>query len=285
MKSIHVSHHGKLARRKWKSRIFTLLLGIAVAVAILPLASVLVYVIHQGFGALNLDFFTQLPKPVGEVGGGMVNAIFGSVLLIGLASFVGVPVGVATGIYLSEYAQGKLAKTLRFAIDNLTSIPSIITGLFAYALLVMPMKRFSAHAGGVALAVIMIPIVARTTEELLKLVPQHIREAGLALGIPRWKVILSVVVRGSLGGISTGIMLAVARAAGETAPLLFTAFNNQFAFRGLDQPVASLPVQIYTYAISPYEDWHQKAWAGSLVLVAFVLALNLFTRLILRKKG
>lgn len=285
MKSIRGSHHRRLARRKWKSRFFTILLGTAVMIAILPLASVLIYVIYQGVGALNIDFFTQMPKPVGEVGGGMANAIFGSILLIAIASTVGVPVGVATGIYLSEYAQGKLAKTLRFAIDNLTSIPSIITGIFAYALLVIPMKRFSANAGGAALAVIMIPIVARTTEELLKLVPQHIREAGLALGIPRWKVILSVVVRGSLSGISTGIMLAVARAAGETAPLLFTAFNNQFSFRGLDQPVASLPVQIYTYAISPYEDWHQKAWAGALVLVFFVLTLNLFTRLILRQKG
>jgi phosphate transport system permease protein len=257
----------------------------AAFVAIAPLISVFAYVIQQGFPALNLDFFLELPKPVGVSGGGMANAMLGSVVMIALASIVGVPIGIAGGVYLSEYGVGKLATALRFSIDLLASIPSIIIGLFAYAMLVLPMKRFSALAGGLALAIIMIPTIARTTEELLKLVPIHIREAGLALGIPRWKVTLRVVLRGALGGIMTGIMLAVARAGGETAPLLLTALNSQFWLKGLDQPVASLPVQIYNYAISPYDDWHRQAWAAALILVLFVFTLNLCTRLLIRRQA
>ncbi len=211
--------------------------------------------------------------------------MIGSLILIILASAVGIPWGIATGVYLSEYGNGKLANLLRFVVDLLASIPSIIIGIFVYALLVAPLGGFSAIAGGVALAIIMIPVVARTTEELLKLVPVHIREAGLGLGIPRWKVILRVVLRGSMGGIVTGVMLAVARAAGETAPLLFTALNNRFWSTALDEPIASLPVQIYTYAISPFEDWHRQAWAAALILVMFVLTMNLLTRMLLRRRS
>jgi phosphate transport system permease protein len=272
-------------RRKTHNRVMVGVLFLAAVVAIVPLLSVFVYVVRQGFTAINLDFFTQLPKPVGETGGGMANALLGTAWLVGLASAAGVPWGIAAGVYLSEYGRGKLATTLRFVTDLMTSIPSIIIGLFAYALFVLPMKRFSVLAGAASLAVIMIPVVTRTTEELLKLVPTHIREAGLALGLPRWKVTLRIVLRGAMGGIATGVMLAVARVAGETAPLLFTAFSNRFWNRGLDQPTASLPVQIYTYAISPYEDWHRQAWAGALVLVVFVLILNLTTRLVLRRPG
>lgn len=271
-------------RRKFRNRLMCTLLFLMGVCAVVPLLSVFAYVIQQGGSSLNWDFFTQLPKPVGELGGGMANALFGTALLVAMASLVGVPWGIAAGVYLAEYGNGKLAQVLRFTTDLMTSIPSIIVGLFAYAMIVLPMKRFSAHAGAFALAVIMIPVVARTTEELLRLVPNHIREAGLALGIPRWRVTLRIVLRGSLGGITTGIMLAVARVAGETAPLLFTAFSNRFWSRGLDQPIASLPVQIYTYAISPYEDWHRQAWAGSLVLVLFVFVLNLSVRFALKSR-
>lgn len=278
----HLSAHD--FRRKVTNHFMRGVLLLAAVVAIAPLVSVFVYVIKQGFPALNLDFLLQIPKPIGEVGGGMANAIIGSALMIVIASLGGVPLGIAGGVYLSEYGTGKLAAVLRFSIDILASIPSIIVGIFAYAVIVMPMKRFSALAGGASLAIIMIPTISRTTEELLKLVPIHIREAGLALGIPRWKVILKIVLMGSMGGITTGIMLAVARAAGETAPLLLTALNSQFWFKGVDQPIASLPVQIYNYAISPYDDWHRQAWAGALILVLFVFSLNLMTRLIIRRK-
>jgi phosphate transport system permease protein len=212
----------------------------------------------------------------------MGNAVLGTLILVGLAAVVGVPIGISAGIYLSEYGVGKIATSLRFTIDLLASVPSIIIGLFAYALLVIPLKGFSAYAGSAALAVIMIPTIARSTEELLKLVPVHIREAGLALGIPRWKVIVKIVLRGSRSGIATGVMLAVARAAGETAPLLFTALNSRFWPSGLRAPIASLPVQIYTYAISPYDDWHHQAWAGALLLVGCVFIFNLLTRVALR---
>lgn len=272
-------------RRKWHNRLMVTLLSIASVVAIVPLLSVFGYVIQQGWPALSVGFFTQVPAPVGESGGGILNAMLGSLILVGVASLIGVPWGIGIGIFLSEFGQGKLAQTLRVVMDLLASIPSIVIGLFAYAMLVAPFGRFSALSGALALAILMIPTVARTTEELLKLMPTHIREAGLALGIPRWRVILQVVVRGSLGGISTGVILAIARAAGETAPLLFTALNNRFLSANLTQPIASLPVQIYTYAVSPYEEWHAKAWAASLVLVMFVFVLNLATRLALARSG
>ncbi|MBY0472418.1 phosphate ABC transporter permease PstA [bacterium] len=258
-------------------------LALAAALVLIPLLSVFAYVVKQGISSVNWNFFTQLPKPVGETGGGMANALLGTIELVLLAMLVGVPWGVATGVYLAEYGRGKFARALGFCVDLMTSVPSIVVGLFTYTILVMPFKRFSAMAGGASLAIIMIPIVARTTEELLKLVPNHIREAGLALGIPRWKVTLWIVLRGSMSGIITGVMLAVARVAGETAPLLFTAFNNSYWSFKLDQPIASLPIQIYNYAISPFEDWHRQAWAGALVLVCFVLVLNLSTRILMRQ--
>lgn len=272
----------KDGRRKNKNRVMISLLSLASLVAIFPLLNVFIYLLQQGAPAINLDFFTHIAKPVGEVGGGMANAILGTGILILLASSIGIPLGIAAGVYLSEYQSGKISKWLRFSVDMLTSVPSIIIGIFTYAILVKPLKHFSALAGGIALAIIMLPVIARTTEEILKLVPQHVREAGLALGIPRWKVILFIVVRGSIGGLTTGIMLAVARAAGETAPLLFTAFSSQYWPKGLMEPIASLPVQIYTYAISPYDDWHRQAWAAAFVLVSFVFLMNIFTRILLR---
>ncbi len=271
-------------RRRWVNLLMVTVLFTAALVAIVPLFNIFLYVLRQGLPAMGWDFLTQLPKPVGEAGGGMANALAGTAVLVVLAAAAGVPIGVGTGIYLSEYGRGKFPATLRFAVDLMTSIPSIIVGLFVYVVLVVPMKSFSAYAGGAALAIIMIPTVARTTEELLKLVPNHIREAGLALGIPRWKVTLRIVLRGSLGGIMTGIMLAVARTAGETAPLLLTSLNNRFWANSLSEPISSLPVQIYSYSISPFEEWHQQAWAAALLLVGFVFVLNLLTRLVLRRQ-
>lgn len=269
-------------RRKFHNALMCSTLGIAALLALTSLGLVFGYVILQGMPALTWDFFWQNPKPVGETGGGMLNALLGTTIMVSLGSAIGVPWGVFVGVYLSEYGRGKLAAAVRFATEMLASVPSIIVGLFVYVIVVRPMHRFSAVAGSIALGIIMVPVIARSTEELLKLVPVHIREAGLALGIPRWKVILRVVLRGSLGGIVTGVMLAVARVAGETAPLLFTALNNRFLQWNLDQPMASLPVQIYSYAIAPFEDWNRQAWAGAVVLVLFVFLLNLVTRLILR---
>ncbi len=250
--------------------------------AIIPLLCVFYFVAKQGFPALHKDFFLSLPAPVGQSGGGMANALVGSLLMIGLASCIGIPVGILCGIFLSEYSYGKLASCLKFSNDILASIPSIIIGIFIYQLVVVPMKGFSAWAGSMALAIIMLPIVVKTTEEVLKLIPTHVREAGLALGIPRWRVTFSIVLSGSLGAVTTGIMLAVARVAGESAPLLFTALNNQYWSHSLREPIASLPVQIYTYAISPFEEWHQQAWAGAMLLVFVVFSLNLLTRILMR---
>lgn len=272
-------------QRKVVNQLMRLTLLLAAFVAIAPLFSVFVYVVKQGLPAINLNFLILLPKPMGETGGGIANALLGSATMIALASLAGIPIGIGAGLFLSEYPSSKLAATLRFAVDLLASTPSIIVGLFAYAMLVLPMGRFSALAGAFALAIIMIPTITRTTEELLKLVPMHIREAGLALGIPRWKVILRIVLRGSMGGILTGIMLSIARASGETAPLLLTSLNNQFWSKGLDQPTASLPVQLYNYAVSPYEDCHQQAWAAALILVLFVFILNLSTRIAIRRQS
>ncbi|MBC7385850.1 MAG: phosphate ABC transporter permease PstA [Cryobacterium sp.] len=261
------------------------LLGLASLVAILPLLFILYYVIHRGIAGLSIRFFTQLPKPVGETGGGLGNAVLGTLILVGLGSIIGVPVGVASGVYLAEYRRSKYANVLRSAVELLAGVPSIILGIFAYALIVVPMKGFSALAGSIALAVILIPTVAKTTEEVLKLVPDHIREAGLALGLPRWKVILRIVVYGSRSGILTGVMLGVARISGESAPLLFTALNSQYWPHGLLNPISSLPVQIYTYAISPFDEWTQLAWTGSMVLVLFVLVANLSMRALIYQKG
>jgi phosphate transport system permease protein len=271
-------------RRKVVSYAWMLTLTLVSVVAIAPLFFIFAYVIYRGAPGLDFAFFTEIPRSMGEVGGGMSNAIVGSMILLVLACAIGVPWGIASGIYLSEYKEGFTTKSLRFMTDLLTSTPSIIIGLFVYALLVVPFHGYSAYAGGAALAIIIVPIVARTTEEILKLMPVHIREAGLALGLPRWKVILRIVLPGSLRGVVTGLMLAIARVAGETAPLLFTSFSNNFGFRGLDQPTASLPVQIFNFATSHDDTWRQKAWTGSLVLVLFVFILNLSTRLVLARK-
>jgi phosphate transport system permease protein len=272
-------------RRKWMDRWMSGLLLLAALAALVPLFSVLGYVIWNGAGYLNWDFFSKLPKPVGETGGGMANALAGTCTLVATASLIGVPWGVAAGVFLSEYGDGKLGTIVRFATDMLASVPSIVIGLFVYALIVVPMGGFSAMAGGVALAIIMIPIVARSTEEIVRLVPVHIREAGLALGLSRWKVILRIVLRGCVSGITTGVMLAVARVAGETAPLLLTSLNNQYWNLGLTGPIASLPVQIYSYAISPFDEWHGLAWAGALLLVLMVFVVNVLARLVFGTGG
>lgn len=261
------------------------MLGLAMLSTLVALGflfNVLGYVLIQGGSALNPEFFTHLPKPVGEPGGGMGNAIVGTLILLGLASVMGVPVGVGAGIYLAEFGSGRLGTAVRFVTDVLTGIPSITIGIFAYTIVVLPMRGFSTLAGAIALAIIMIPTVTRATEEMLKLVPGSLREASLALGIPMWKTVLRVVVPAAMGGIITGVMLAVARAGGETAPLLFTAFGNRFWSFGLDRPIAALPLQVYTYAVSPYDDWRAQAWAGAFVLVAMVLVISLLARLFTR---
>lgn len=256
----------------------------ACIVALVPLFGVLYYLTVRGIGGISWEFFTELPKPVGETGGGMANAIVGSLQLVGLACLFGIPPGILAGIYLSEFGETTFGRAARFSADVMSGIPSITIGIVIYGLIVVHTKQFSAYAGGLALSVIMLPTVTRTTEELLRLVPEALREAALGLGVPRWKATVRVVLRTTLPGVATGIMLAVARVAGETAPLLFTAFNNRFWAEGLNEPTASLPVQIYTYAVSPYEDWHQQAWAAALVLVAIVLILNVSARVLVRNR-
>jgi phosphate transport system permease protein len=248
-----------------------------------PLVLIFAFLLVQGASAINVGFFTHLPKPVGEAGGGMANAIAGTLMLLGLASLFGLPVGILGGIYLAESTDRRMPWLVRFLADLLNGVPSIVIGIFAYALVVRPLKHFSAFAGGIALAVIMLPIVIRTTEEMIRLVPSSLREAALALGIPEWKVILRVVLPTARAGIITGVMVAVARVAGETAPLLFTAFGNRFWSQSLGQPIAALPLQIFAYAISPYDDWHRQAWAGALVLIALVVTVSLAARLATRR--
>ncbi len=262
-----------------------MMLGLAALCTLVVLAflfSVLGYVLVQGGSALTPAFFLNMPKPVGEPGGGMANAIVGTLIILAMASLVGIPVGIAAGIYLAEYGQGRLGTLIRFATDALTGIPSIVIGIFAYTVVVLPMRSFSAFAGAFALAIIMIPTVTRATEEIVKLVPGSLREASLALGVPQWKTVLKVVMPAATGGIITGAMLAVARAGGETAPLLFTAFGNRFWSLSLDRPIAALPLQIFTYAVSPYDDWRAQAWAGAFVLVAMVLIISMLARVFTR---
>lgn len=260
------------------------LTGVAAAIAILMLALILGYILIQGISYLNLSFLTQAAKPVGEVGGGMRNEILGTLLLVGLGSVLALPVGLLAGIFVSEYASPAVATSVRFAADILAGIPSIVVGVFTYAIIVLPMKSYSALAGGIALAIIMIPIVARTTEEALRLVPGSMREAALALGITRWRAIVSVVVPGALTGVVTGIMLAVARIAGETAPLMFTALGNNFGFQSILKPIGALPLQIYHYATSPYKDWKEQAWAGAFLLAILVLGISLLVRWLSRRR-
>jgi len=272
------------AGRKLASRIATFACSVAVAVALVPLLALLLYVVRRGAGALSISFFTQLPRPVGETGGGMVNAVVGTLELVLLASVMGIPVGVAAGLFLAEYRATKLARIIRFAADVLAGVPSILVGVVVYATVVVRMKHFSAFAGAISLAVLMLPLVARTTDELARTVPDSLREAALALGASRWRIAIHVVLRTAAPGIRAGCMLAVARVSGETAPLLFTAFNNRFWNESLFDPTSSLQVQIFTYTMSPYDDWHAQAWAAALVLVAIVVALNVGARRILRTR-
>jgi phosphate transport system permease protein len=267
-----------LAWRKLKNAGMTLLLAAFTLAVLIPLVLIFVHIVRMGASSISLDFFTQIPKPTGEAGGGMANGMVGSAALILLASTLGIPVGVFGAVYLSEYGGSRIANVIRFAADVLSGIPSIITGMVAYTLLVVPMKGFSALAGAFALALIMLPIVLRTTEEQLKLVPVSLREASLALGVPLWRTTLKVTLRSALKGVMTGVLLAIARIAGETAPLLFTALGNQFWGKKLTEPIAAMPLQIFNFAIAPYEDWHRLAWAGALVLVTLMFGLSLAAR-------
>ena len=271
-----------LTRRSWNAAA----LGacrLSVALVVLPLGLIVYHLLARGFSGLNLDFFLNMPKPVGEPGGGMANAIIGTLILIGLASLFSVPIGVGAGVYLAEYGGGRLAGLVRYTADVLSGVPSIVVGVAAYALVVLPMGHFSALAGGVALAVLMLPTIIRSTEEVVRLVPRSYREAALALGAPRWKVIQQVVIPAASAGILTACMLSLARAAGETAPLLFTALGNRFWSVALDQPIASLPVFIYDYARAPYDDWNRQAWAGALVLLLLVTLVSALLRLTTRR--
>ena len=270
--------------RKWKSAAITGVLVTCALAVIAPLFLVIYFLIARGSSSIDLNFFTQLPKPTGEVGGGMANAIVGTLILLVMAAAVGVPLGVFGGIYLAEYGSDRANNWLRFAADVLNGVPSIVWGMVVYLILVVPFKTFSAYAGGVALGLIMVPLVMRTTEEVLVLVPQSYREAALALGIARWKVIVVIVVRTALKGIATGVIVALARIAGETAPLLFTALGNTFWSHNLKEPISALPLQIFAYSISAYDDWHRQAWAGALVLMALILALNITVRIMSRDR-
>lgn len=271
--------------RKFKNGAMTLTMLAATVAVLVPLVLVLYHMVKSGIGAINLDFFLHIPKPTGETGGGMANGIVGSGIMIGLASLLGLPVGICGAIYLTEYSGGRMAAVIRFAADILAGIPSIITGMVAYTLIVVPMKGFSSLAGAFALALIMVPIVLRTTEEQLKMVPGTLREASLALGVPLWRTSLKVTLPSALNGVVTGILLAIARVAGETAPLLFTALGNQFWSNKLTEPMAALPLQIFNFAISPYEDWHRLAWGGALVLVFLMFTLSLSARWFGRKSS
>ncbi|HEX3435631.1 MAG TPA: phosphate ABC transporter permease PstA [Pseudacidobacterium sp.] len=239
---------------------------------IAPLVAIFIYLLYKGASSLNLAFFTQIPKPVGETGGGMANAIVGSAVLLAIGSLLGVPLGIGAGIFLAEFGRGgKLANFVRFTADVLNGVPSIIMGISAYSLIVLPQKHFSALAGGTALGIMMVPTITRTTEEMLLMVPNSIREAALGLGVPNWRSVLAITLKTASPGVITGCMLAFARVAGETAPLLFTAFGNQFWSLNINQPIAALPLQIYVYAISPYDEWHRLAWAGALVLIVLIV--------------
>jgi phosphate transport system permease protein len=269
--------------RKLKNILFHFLLMLSAVLVITPLFMIFIYLFKMGASSLNLDFFTQAPKPVGETGGGMVHAIIGSSFVVSIGGILAIPLGICGGIYLSEFGKNRLASILRYTTDLMTGIPSIVIGIFAYLIIVVPLKGFSALAGGFALSLIILPIVIKSTEEILKLVPNHIREAGLALGLPRWKVIYHIILKGNASAILTGVILAISRAAGETAPLLFTSFGSLYLSYNLTQPMASLPVQIYNYAISPFDDWRRQAWAGAFVLICIVLGLNLLARLIVSR--
>jgi phosphate transport system permease protein len=271
--------------RKIKSALASGIAFVSAVLVIAPLGLVFFYLLINGAGSVNWDFFTKLPAPVGAAGGGMVNAIVGSLELLALAGAIGIPIGVLGGVYLAEYGSARINSVLRFLADVLNGVPSITWGMVVYGLVVLRFKGFSAYAGGLALALIMIPLILRTTEEVILLVPNGYREAALALGVSRWKTIVHIVMKTASKGIITGILLALARVGGETAPLLFTAFGNRFWNHSLSQPIAALPLQIFTYAISPYDDWHRQAWAGALVLVTGVFCVNVVVRILTRGRG
>ena len=272
------------SRRQWLNRIMLGLSGTAAAVAILILALILGYTLVRGISDLNLSILTQAAKPMGQTGGGMRNEIFGTLILVSLGSIIALPIGLLAGIFLAEFATPKVAATIRFTADILAGVPSIVVGVFVYAIMVMPMHSYSALSAGVALAIIMVPVIARTAEESLRLVPTSMREAALALGITRWRAVIGVVIPGAMTGIITGIMLAVARIAGETAPLLFTALGSQFGVQGLSKPIGSLSLMIYHYALSPYPADQQKAWAGAFLLVLLVLVISIVVRWVSNRK-
>jgi phosphate transport system permease protein len=273
----------RLRWRKFVSNFMLAMTGVCAFVSVLVLFFILGYLVFNGGTSINWDFFTKLPKPVGEAGGGMANAIVGSGKILLLASLMGVPIGFLGGIYLAEFSGKGMASVVRYAADLLNGVPSIVIGIFAYSLVVLPFKHFSAYAGAFALGIMMIPITLRSTEEFLKSVPRMLREGAMALGASKWKTIASVIVPAAYRGIMTAILLALARVAGETAPLLFTAFGNRFESHGWSQPTATLPVMIYTYAVSPYDDWHRQAWAAGLVLLGLVLIINILARTILSR--
>ncbi|HVK01304.1 MAG TPA: phosphate ABC transporter permease PstA [Gemmatimonadales bacterium] len=270
--------------RRLVSNVMVGLMILAVVVALLPLFFILFDLVIQGAGSLSVAFFTKMPAPAGEMGGGVAHAIVGTLLIVGTASLIGLPVGIAAGIYCAEYPGSRLTWTTRFVADVLNGTPSIVVGVFAWAWIVATQKHFSAVAGSAALAMLMIPMVLRTTEEMIKLVPNSLREAALALGYPRWRTSLAIVVRTTMPGIVTGSLLAVARIAGETAPLLFTALGSQYMSLDLNQPMAALPLTVFTYATGPYEEWHRYAWAAALVLILVVFVLSVGARLAIRRR-
>jgi phosphate transport system permease protein len=282
---MHLARTQNHTWRKIKSALASGIAFVSAVLVITPLGLVFFHLVINGASSVNWDFFTKLPAPVGAVGGGMVNAIVGSLELLALAGAIGIPIGVLGGVYLAEYGSARLNSILRFLADVLNGVPSITWGVVVYGLVVLRFKGFSAYAGGLALGLIMIPLILRTTEEVVLLVPNGYREAALALGVSRWKTIVHIVMKTASRGIITGILLALARIGGETAPLLFTAFGNRFWNHSLSQPIAALPLQIFTYAISPYDDWHRQAWAGALVLVTGIFCVNVLVRILTRGRG
>ena len=270
-------------RRRTVDHLMTGVAVLTVILVLLPLGAIFGYLVYRGIGSINWAFLTQTPKPVGEAGGGMANAIVGSAVILAIASAMGIPLGIGAGIYLAEYGRNRYGDMVRFVSDVLNGVPSIVVGIVAYAIVVLPQKHFSALAGGVALAIMMVPTIARTTEQMLLLVPQSIREAAYGLGVPRWRTTLSITLRTATSGVITGVMLAFARVAGETAPLLFTAFGNQFWNWRTDQPTAALSLQIFTYAISPFDEWHKQAWAGALVLIVLIVGAVAAVRIAVRR--
>ncbi len=279
-----LNYKRKLIYRKFKSFFILNITFIATLVAIIPLIFIFYYTVSKGISHLDIDFFISMPKPVGEEGGGMANAIVGTLILVGLGGLIGLPIGILAGIYLAEFGNNKFGMLLRFLTDVLSGVPSIVVGVVAYTLVVIPMKHFTAFAGGVALAILMIPTVTRTTEEMIKLVPHSYREAALGLGIPKWKTSLFIVLKTAWKGIATGILLSLSRAAGETAPLLFTALGNRFWSTDIFQPIASLTVYIYDYAKAPFEDWNAQAWTAALVLILFISIFSIIFRIITKSK-